>query len=81
MMNHNELETMRSNLYGDYILSIGTPREKALLKELDELDAMLDEMEGIEKPEEETNTATNWAEWELDHMIDSYLEDRMAYEV
>lgn len=35
-----------------------------------------------EEPEEasEYDSETNWAEWELDHMIDSYREDRMAYE-
>ena len=44
-------------------------------------DVILDEMDNIEHPEEETNSATDWAEWELDHMIDSYREDRMLYEI
>lgn len=75
-----KLEEQRARIYEVYLVSIGTALERELVADLDEIDKQLDELEGIE-PEDELNTSTNWAEWELDHMIDSYREDRMLYEI
>lgn len=81
-MSIEEMETKRSGLYMKYISAIGTEREKALVRELDLMDEIIDAMIGYEEEQEEEPTiAINWDEWMLDNRIDQMREDRMAYEV
>lgn len=79
-MSIEEMEIQRDGLYKDYLDSIGTSKEKELLKALDLMDEILDAMEGYEAEEEDLNTSTNWDEWYIDNAIDREREDRMLYE-
>jgi hypothetical protein len=76
-----EMEQERDRLYREYIKAIGTPEEKRLLKAIDLMDEILDAQEKREEAAEDTNDATNWDEWELDHRIDIMREERIAYEM
>ena len=78
-MTIEEMEAKRHDLYADYILSIGKPEEKEILRKLELMDEVLDAVEAHDA-EEEADTATHWDEYLLDLRIDMAREDAMAYE-
>lgn len=78
--NREALENTYNTMYMDCIKEGDAEMWEALHKYEDALVA-LGILEADEEPEEDLNTSTNWDEWEIDRMIDHYMEDRMAYEV
>lgn len=63
------------DLYMQYVRAIGTPAEWEMLARY-EAAAGPEEEEPEEEYPEDTNCATNWDEWAIDHAIDIAREDQ-----